>query len=103
MGKNKALAKRDSRGEEENAQSCPCGTADENRTHMVGECEPHEEERNVLEEEMRNIHRCGMEKFTILGLFLETTFGQVSRQFGKFSESWTCQNSKKLAKPNFFF
>ena len=45
-----------SREEEEiDAQMCPCGKAIESRTHIVGECEIYKEERDVLEEEMREI------------------------------------------------
>ena len=29
---------------------CPCGTTIESRTHIVGECEIYEEERDALEE-----------------------------------------------------
>ena len=32
-----------SRGEEEDAQMCPCGKAVESRTHIVGECEVYKE------------------------------------------------------------
>ena len=49
--------------EEEGAQSCPCGNAGECRTHIVGECELYEEERNVLEEDMSNINECDTDKF----------------------------------------
>ena len=34
--------------EEEDAQRCFCGNADESRTRVVGECELYEEEGNVL-------------------------------------------------------
>ena len=39
-----------SREEEEDAQMCPCGKAQETRTHFVGECEMYKEERDVLGE-----------------------------------------------------
>ena len=53
-----------SREEEEiDAQMCPCGKAIESRTHIVGECEICKEERDVLEEEMREIGECDMEEF----------------------------------------
>ena len=55
-----------SREEEEDAQMCPCGRAVESRTHIVGECEIYKEERELLEEEMRKIDECGMEKFGTL-------------------------------------
>ena len=45
---------------------CPCGKAIESKTHIVGECEMHEEERDVLEEEMRKIDECDMEEFGTL-------------------------------------
>ena len=32
------------------------------RTHLVGECKKYEEERDVLEEETREIHQCDMEE-----------------------------------------
>ena len=45
-----------SRKEEEvDAQMCPCGKAIERRTHIVGECEIYKEERDVSEEELREI------------------------------------------------
>ena len=36
------------------------------RTHIVGECGVYEEERDVLEGEMRKIVECDMEKFGTL-------------------------------------
>ena len=48
--------------EEEGAQSCPCGDADESRSHMVGEYEVDKEEQNVLEEGMRKIDGRDTEK-----------------------------------------
>ena len=54
-----------SREEEEDAQMCPSGKAVESRTHIVGECEVHTEERDVLEE-MRKTDECDMEKFGTL-------------------------------------
>ena len=45
-----------SREEEEiDAQICPCGKSIESRTHIVGDCEIYKEERDVLEEETREI------------------------------------------------
>ena len=52
--------------EEVDAQMCPCGKAIESRTHIVGECEIYKEERDVLEEEMREIDECDMEEFDTL-------------------------------------
>ena len=51
------------RGEDEDAQMCPCGEAIESRTDIVGECVVYEEERDVLK--MRKIES-GMEKFSTL-------------------------------------
>ena len=45
---------------------CLCGKAVESRTHIVGECEIHEKERDVLEEDMKKIDECDMEKFGTL-------------------------------------
>ena len=45
------------RGEEEvDAQHCPCGKAIGSRTHIVAECELYQEERNVLDGEMRDLN-----------------------------------------------
>ena len=54
------------REEEEDAQMCPCGKALERTTHIVGEYEKHKEKRDVLEDEMKKIDECGMEKFGTL-------------------------------------
>ena len=54
-------------GEEEvDAQMCPCGKAIEGRTHIVGGCEMYKEERDLLEEEMREIEECDTEEFDTL-------------------------------------
>ena len=45
---------------------CPCGKATESRTHIVGECEVYKEERDVLEEDTREIDECDMEEFDTL-------------------------------------
>ena len=51
-----------SREEEDVASNmCPCGATIESRTHIVGECEIHKEERDALEEEMRKLDVCDME------------------------------------------
>ena len=42
---------------------CPCGTAIESRTHRVGECAMHKEERDALEEETRKLDVCDMREF----------------------------------------
>ena len=52
--------------EEEGAQMCPCCRAKESRSHIVGEREMYKEERDVLEEEMRTIDECDVEKFDTL-------------------------------------
>ena len=44
----------------------PRGKAKESRTHGVGECELHKEERDVLQKEMRKMEECDMEKFGAL-------------------------------------
>ena len=49
--------------EEEDAQMCPCGKANESRTHIVGEGEMYKEERAVLEEGTRQRDEHDMEKF----------------------------------------
>ena len=51
--------------EKEGAQNCRCGDTDESRTHKVGECELYKEERNVLEQEMRETSECNMENSSI--------------------------------------
>ena len=42
------------------------GEAKESRIRIVGKCELYKRERNVLEEEMRKIDECDMEKFGTL-------------------------------------
>ena len=42
---------------------CACGTTIESRTHIVGECEIYKEERDALEEEMKEFDACDMEEF----------------------------------------
>ena len=54
-----------SREEDKIAQMCPCGKAVKIRTRIVGECEIHKEERDVLEE-MRKIDEFEMENFGTL-------------------------------------
>ena len=51
---------------EEGTQSFPCGNADESRTHIAGECELYREGRDVLEEDMRKVEGCGIEKLDTL-------------------------------------
>ena len=53
-----------SREEEEiDAKMCPCGKAIESRTHTAGECEIYKEERDVFQEEMREIDEFDTEEF----------------------------------------
>ena len=52
--------------EEEDKQNFPCGKALESRTHEVAECELYQEERDVLEGEMRDLDKSGMESFDAL-------------------------------------
>ena len=60
-----------SREEEEiNAHVYPCGKAIESRTHIpgiiVGKCAMHKEERDVLEQKMRERNECDTEAFGTL-------------------------------------
>ena len=52
--------------EEKDKQNCPCGKAIESRTHIVAECELYQEERDVLEGEMRDLDKSGMKSFDAL-------------------------------------
>ena len=45
------------------AQMCPCGRALESRTRLVGGCGMCKKERDVLQEEMREVDECDMEEF----------------------------------------
>ena len=45
---------------------CPSCSTIESRTHIVGKCEIHKEERHALEEEMRKFDVCDMEEFNRL-------------------------------------
>ena len=55
-----------SRVEEEDAQACPCGKARESRIHIVAECELYNEERDILEEEMREVKEGGIKSIDAL-------------------------------------
>ena len=55
-----------SREEGVDARMCPSGKAIESRTHVVGECEIYDEERDVLEEEVWEIDECNMQEFCTL-------------------------------------
>ena len=48
--------------EEVDEQMFPCGKATQSRTHIVGGCEMHKEERDVIEHEMKEIDGCDMEE-----------------------------------------
>ena len=52
--------------EEEDAQTCPCGKARERGIHIVAECELYKDERDILEEEMRDVKECGIKSFDAL-------------------------------------
>ena len=63
--------------EEVDKQNCPCGKAKESRTHIVAECELYheelyQEERDVLEVEMRDLNKSGMKSFDALDSREET-------------------------------
>ena len=47
-------------------QNCPRGKAIESRTHVVAECELYQEKRDMLEGEMRDSNKSGMESFDVL-------------------------------------
>ncbi|CAM9108471.1 unnamed protein product, partial [Sphacelaria rigidula] len=53
--------------EEVDAENCPCGKAIESRSHIVAKCELYTEERDVLQEEMRDVTEGGMSSFDALG------------------------------------
>ena len=52
--------------EEVDAQMCPCSKAKEGRTHIVGEWEKYKEGRDGLEQEIKQIDECDIEKFGTL-------------------------------------
>ena len=87
-----------SRGEEEYAQMCPCGKAVESRTHVEGECELYKQERIVLEEGMRKIDECDVDKFGTLDSSEKTIailgdrwWPQTAKQEGdKISKKFLC-------------
>ena len=51
---------------EEEAQTCPCGKARESRIHIVAECELYKDERDILDEEMREVKEGGIKSFDAL-------------------------------------
>ena len=99
-----------SSGEEKDVATnmCPCGTTIESRTHIVGECEIYQEERDALEE-TRKLDACDMKAFgtvessektiTILG---DRLWPQVAKQDGdRISKQFLCSIRKKRNKrPN---
>ncbi|CAM9263447.1 unnamed protein product, partial [Sphacelaria rigidula] len=52
--------------EEVDGQNCRCGEAIGSRSHIVAESELNKEERDVLEGEMRDVNKGGMESFYAL-------------------------------------
>ena len=52
--------------EEVDKENCPCGKAIESRTYIVAECKLYQEERDVLEGEMRDLNKSGMKSFDAL-------------------------------------
>ena len=55
-----------SRVKEEDTQTCPCGKTRESRINIVAECELYKEERDMLEEEMREVKEGGIKSFDVL-------------------------------------
>ena len=53
---------------EEEVQTCPCGKVRESRIHIVAECELYKEERDILEEEMREVKEGGIKSFDVLDI-----------------------------------
>ena len=82
---------------------CPCGKAVEGTTYIVRECEIHEEERDVLEEQMRPVDECDMEKFNALessektiAILRDRWWPQKAKQQGdKISKDFLCNVWKK--------
>ena len=73
------------------------------RTHIVGECEICKEERDVLEDEMKKIGECDMEKFSILdnsektiAILRDRRWPQKAKQEGnKINKKFVCNKWKK--------
>ena len=84
--------------EEEDAQLCPYGKAKESRTHIVGEVERSNEERDVLEEEMRNIDGCDMEKFSIPGTIHWRYNDRYPRRYCRWWLQKAKQDGNKISK-----
>ena len=81
---------------------CPRGTTIERRTHIVGECEMHLEERDALEEEMK-LDVCDMEEFCRLkssektiAVLEDRWWPQTAKQDGdRISKQFLCNIWKK--------
>ena len=52
--------------EEKDEHNCPCGKAKESRTHIVAECELYQEERDVLEGEVRDLNKSAVKSVDTL-------------------------------------
>ena len=98
-----------SREEEDVATNmCPCGTTKNSRTHKVGECETHKEERDALEEEMRKLDVCDMEKLgklesseKTIAILGDTWWPQTAKQDGdRTSKQFQCIWKKRNERPN---
>ena len=93
-----------SRKEEVDAHLCPCGKAIESRTHIAGTCGMYKEERDVLEEGMREVDKCNMEEFGTLdssdetiAILGDTRWPQAAKQEGdKISKRFLCSNGKNV-------
>ena len=88
---------------------CPCGTTIEGRTHIVGECERHKEERDALKKGMRKLDVCATEEYGRLKSSEKTIailgargWSQTAKQSGaRISKRFLCSIWKKRNKrPN---
>ena len=77
---------------------CSCDTAIESRAHLVEKCETHKEERDVSEEEMRNIDECGMNRFGTLDSS-EKTIAIVGDRWWRQTEKQEGDNRSKKFLP----
>ena len=81
---------------------CLCGTTIESRTHIVGECEIHKEERDALEE-MRKLDVIDMEEFgrqessqKTIAILGDRWWPQTAKQDGdRISRQFLCDIWKK--------
>ncbi|CAN0093298.1 unnamed protein product [Sphacelaria rigidula] len=89
--------------EEEDGQNCLCGKAIESRSHIVAECELYKEEREVLDGEMRDVNKGGVESFDTLDTKEKTMailgdgwWPETAKQDGdKICEKFLCNVWKK--------